>query len=327
MTCPLPRDVLEEALGVRQFSLREVRGGYSKQVYEALCGEDRRMLYLWQRPYAGALTDNRTEGADYLFSSGVACFLYNSKLLAETGVRTPRVYASGHWERGGVSYAVVERLPGVSLEQYRSEGGDLAAVGCKITELLQRLSACRRAFYGPPLETRPYPLPPEQLALRFYLEELRIASALDPGARRLRPRLEARLRRLAQKAGLEPLADYGLIHGELTPPHVFLLQNGELALIDLEGATFFDAAFEWAAVSLHYGGAVPTPSSVDRNRLALYRLCLRIGYLSCAVDFLAHVDAQSDFFQGLRDGTLRALQTAKDNPVQSSEQVKGGATT
>ncbi len=307
-TCPLPRALLEEALGVRQFCLREIRGGISKRVYEVDTGAEQRMLYLWLPPHPGALTENRSAGAEALFPEGLPYLLYNTRLLENAGVRTPKIFRSGRWEAGGASYAIVERLQGVSLEQYRNEGGSLAEVSGMLTGILDRLASCRRAFYGPPLETEPYPLPPERLALRFYKEELRIASEMDPETRAIRSRLESRLERLAQRAAGAPLGSYGLIHGELTPQHVFLLEDGGLALIDIEGAKYFDEAYEWAVVGLHYGQAVQAPAAIDRNRLELYRLCLQIGYLSTAVEYLAHVDDTDRFFQGVRDGNLAALQ-------------------
>ena len=83
--------------------------------------------------------------------------------------------------------------------------------------------------------------------------------------------------------------------------------DGELGLIDIEGAKYFDPEYDWAVVDLLYDGRIPPPEGLDRQRLEFYELCLKIGYLSASSDYLEHVDRKSKLFNGIRAANLLAL--------------------
>lgn len=84
---------------------------------------------------------------------------------------------------------------------------------------------------------------------------------------------------------------FSLIHGELAPPHVFILENGEIGLIDIEGIIFFDIEYNWAVINFIYGDAIPLPKSVNTGKFEFYKLCWKIGHVSAAVDYLVHADS------------------------------------
>jgi hypothetical protein len=98
-----------------------------------------------------------------------------------------------------------------------------------------------------------------------------------------------------------------LIHGELTPQHIFLLDNGELGLIDIEGVKYFDAEYDWAVIDFMYNRRIPLPENIDIKKLNFYELCLTVGYMSGTADYLKNVDSKNEFFINIRKSNLDRL--------------------
>ena len=101
--------------------------------------------------------------------------------------------------------------------------------------------------------------------------------------------------------------EFSLIHGELTPPHVFILENGEIGLIDIEGAKYFDIEYEWAIINLIYGNKIPLPKSINNEKLKFYKLYLKVGDFSVATDYLMNVDGNDKWFRDLRESNMNDL--------------------
>ena len=146
-----------------------------------------------------------------------------------------------------------------------------------------------------------------QLVFDFYAEELRIAAAIDSEISFLKSDLMYLMERKKNEVTDMDKEEYPLIHGELTPPHVYILENGEIGLIDIEGIKYFDIEYDRAVIHLAYGDAIPVPKYICKEKLEFYTLCLKIGHLSVAADYLAHVDKNHPWFRNVRESCLNEL--------------------
>jgi hypothetical protein len=311
MKCPLSDPIISNIIHTASFTLHEIRNGISKRVYRVTTADSSYILYVWLRPFDGALTENKTPGTEFLFPDGFQYFLYNTQLLTDLGVRVPKILSSGHDAAGGFDYALVEFLRGRSFDEYLQSGGDLSRYADQLTGVMNRLSAQKRDYFGVPMEkTRP-DVPAETLAYQFYAEELRIASELDKEVFFIRDKMNDLLK--SKQCAVKPYSTrfYPLVHGELTPPHIFILEDDSLAMIDFEALKYFDREYDWAVIDCVYGGKFSLPSDLDAARFDFYQLCVQIGYLSVAVDYLINVDCADDFFQNLRKYYLNVFQSLK----------------
>lgn len=311
MSCQLPREIISQILSTDNFSIKEIRGGISKQVYKICIGLNMYMLYIWLRPLEGNLTENKTFGADYLFADGFSYFIYNTKYLTDIGIRVPQIIQSGYYEAGGFNYAIVESLKGQSFHEYIEDGNNLSIYADKLTMLMEKLSVQKRSFYGSPMHEKSLDIPAEQLIFNFYTEELRIASELDNEVAYNRERFIDLLKEKLVNIKSSKDRYYSLIHGELTPPHIFILEDKSLAIIDIEAVKFFDIEYDWAVIKLMYGNDIPLPNTINKKRLEFYMLCLQVGYLSVAVDYIKNVDSNDTFFRDLRNGNLLSIMNNK----------------
>ena len=101
--------------------------------------------------------------------------------------------------------------------------------------------------------------------------------------------------------------EFHLIHGELTPPHIFILNNGDVGLIDIEGIKYFDREYDLAVIHFMYGDQIPIPTNINESKMEFYTLCLKIGYVSAASDYHAHIDGDNQYFYNIRQSNLRDL--------------------
>lgn len=307
MSPDLLKGIIEKALNVSGFNMDEIGGGMSKQVYKITTQADSFILYIWRRPYDNRLTENQTRGIEYLFPDGFKYFVHNSKLLSDLGIRVPYILTAGRHDEGGFDYAIVECFKGQSMADYMGSGGNMAAAADKITAVMDRMAAEKRAFYGPPKESEPNDISAVQLVFNFTAEELNIASKLDNEVSALRPAVLQLMQKKMSEIDERKTREFSLIHGELTPPHVFMLEDGEIGLIDVEGVKYFDVEFDWAVVDFAYGGTIPLPKSLDAEKFEFYKLCWKIVNVSAAVDYLVHVDGNHQWFKNTRQDILRDL--------------------
>lgn len=126
MKCPLPKESIKELLRIQDFNIVEIRGGFSKQVYKISTQTESYMLYIWLRPYDGALTENQIDGVEFLFQDGFQHFMYNTELLCNIGVRVPKIITYGHYRDSDFNFAIVECFKGISLDEYMQSGGDIS---------------------------------------------------------------------------------------------------------------------------------------------------------------------------------------------------------
>jgi hypothetical protein len=294
--CLLPYDFIKSKLHGKDFSLTEVRAGIGKQVYKINTDSDIFMLYLWHKPYDGTLTENIAEGCEYLYRDGYDCFLYNTKLLTDIGIKVPAIINTRHYE---VNYAVVEFFHGKNMDEYQETGGDIKNISEKITEMMTKMDNHTRSWYGSPLIDNAIDISSEQLMFNYYSHELDIAAGFDKQVKVLQPSIQQVLSTHFNKVNIGVKEEYSLVHGELMPPHIFILNNGKIGLVDIEGLKYFDKEFDWAVLDMMYDGEIKLPSDINSKRLDFYKLCLKIGYISVAVDYLKNVDNTHEFFHEL----------------------------
>jgi hypothetical protein len=267
------------------------------------------MLYIWKRPFNAGMTENTTEGCEYLFPDGYEYYIYNTQLLNETGVRVPQIIGTGFSDSLGCHYAIVEFFNGCSLADYLQNGGKIDKIASKIKEITTKLSKKTRNFYGSPLITTANKISAVTLAYNFYIEELRIASVIDSEIAMYQDSIILVLQNAKNKINEKDNGSFVLIHGELTPEHIFLLDNGELGVIDIEGIKYFDCEYDWAVIDFMYNRKVPLPDNIDIKKLDFYELCLTVGYMSGSADYLKNVDAANEFFINVRKSNLEKLKT------------------
>lgn len=307
--CELPQSVIQADLNLNRFSLEKVANGISKKVYIVTDDHgNRTILYIWQKPFLG-LTGAHTEGLDYLYAEGFEYFCHNTRLLTDIGIRVPRIIKTGHFSANdNFAYAYVECFEGVSLQEYL-QYGRIKDVSDKVGAELKKFYACGRDYYGPPIFSTGHTKSCQQLCYEHAVEELGIACGLDSDVEGIKNLVCRQLNNFmvifSRQAGP---AGYTLIHGEATPQHIWLLNDGTIGFIDIEGVKYFEIEFEYALLEMLYSYLpAGNPEDYDRNKVLFYRLYHRICWLSVAVDYLQHVDKNSQFFIKLRRIMLREL--------------------
>lgn len=308
MNCPLPNEVIEKAINTSNFYIDEIRGGISKQVYKITTQTDSFILYIWLRPYDGNLTENHTKGVEYLFPDGFRYFVYNTKLLTDIGVRVPYIISAGHYDDGDFDYAIVECFKGQSLDDYMKNGGNVEAVAVLISAVMNRMAVKKRNYYGSPIETKRNNISAAQLVFNFYAEELNIASKIDNEVADLQYKILDLMKLKMNEIVETDTQEFSLIHGELTPSHVFILDNGEIGLIDIEGVKYFDREYDWAVINFMYGDKIPLLVNINLKKLEFYKICLKVGYVSVAADYLVHIDSNNEWFKNIRESNLWDLE-------------------
>lgn len=307
MISQLLKEIIKNTLNTSNFSIEELRGGFSKQVYKITTQADNFILYIWQRPHDNKLTENQTRGIEYLFPDGFTYYTHNSKLLTDLGIRVPHILTAGYHADGDFDYAIVEYFKGQNMYEYMNSVGNTGAVADKIMEVMGRMAAKKRSFYGPPVKNKPIDISPGQLVYDFTAEELNIASKLDKDIADIQPNILHLMQQKMNEITETKNQEYSLIHGELTPDHVYILENGEVGLIDVDGVKYFDVEFDWALINLTYGNMMPIPKSINTEKFEFYKLCWKIEYVSVATDYLINVDGNHNWFRNSREKNLRDL--------------------
>lgn len=307
MKCPLPKETIKQLLRISDFSIIEIRGGISKQVYKISTQTESYMLYIWLRPYDGTLTENQIDDVEYLFPDGFQYFIYNTELLSNIGVRVPKIIASGHYKESDFNFAIIECFKGISLKEYMQSDGNISIFADKIVDTMSKLSMQKRNYYGSPIETKPNNISAAQLIFNFYAEELNIASKLDSEINDLKKNILTLMQNKFSKIVETDNQEYSLVHGELTPPHIFILDDGEIGLIDIEGVKYFDVEYDWAVIDFMYSGKIPLSNNINMKKMEFYKICLKIGYMSVAVDYLMNIDSNNKFFIQLYESHIRDI--------------------
>jgi len=185
--------------------------------------------------------------------------------------------------------------------------GNITAVSDKITDVMNRMAAKKRAYYGPPIINEPNGISAVELVFDFTAEELNIASELDNELAGIKLNILQLMRQKMYEINEIKNQEFSLIHGELLPDHIFILDNDEIGLIDVDGIIYFDIEYDWALINITFGEKMPLPKSVNVEKFEFYRLCWKIIYLSATIDCLVHVDSIYKWHRNIRENYLRDL--------------------
>jgi hypothetical protein len=178
------------------------------------------------------------------------------------------------------------------LALFEAAARRLASAGVRCPEI--RFTDRSRALY------------PADVAVVAQLQEI---AGRDRRAAGAQGRLEEALHSLADSIG--PRAASALVHGELGPDHVLLGRRGELVLIDIEGAMYFDVETEHVWMRMRFGGHYPklSPGGLDEDRLRFYQLCMHLDLVAGPLRIAGTSHPEREWFRSVAEHHLqRALQ-------------------
>jgi hypothetical protein len=266
------------ALGRRLTGTERLRGGTKKGVYRLILDDgDTAIAYVWNADEDYWPDTGSDARLPFGHATALDLFTAAHEALSEVGTRVPELYFTGSGSHVDGDVAVVEDVRGGTLESLvaadRARG---TAVLARLGDAVRAAHAARRSEYGRPAHPLTGP-PVPQLVLDRALDHLAESARRVDRIAAVEDRLHAEL--LARFAAVRPRAEYGLIHGELGPDHVFVSDAGEAVLIDIEGAMYFDVEWEHAFLELRFGDDYPALAvpGLDPDRLRFYRLAM---YLS-----------------------------------------------
>lgn len=107
-------------------------------------------------------------------------------------------------------------------------------------------------------------------------------------------------------AAVSPRTEYGLIHGELGPDHVLVVDHGEPVLIDIEGVMFFDVEWEHAFLELRFGDDYRhlKATDLDDDRMRLYRLAMYLSLVAGPLRLLDGDFPHRESMHAIVDGNI-----------------------
>lgn len=280
--------VAHAAFGRDLRDVDRLRGGTKKGVYRLVLDDGTTgVAYVW----SAAEDYWPVHEPDPLFgnATGRDLFLTAHTALADAGVGVPRLIMADR------DVVVVEDLGGEFLEKLLREGRGAVALE-RLHADVQVLHRMRSPRYGRPSALLPLDAPPlPDVVLQRALGHLTECCVRVPRIAAERHRLETAL--IERHAAIAPRAEYGLIHGELGPDHVLVVDDRPV-LIDIEGIMFFDVEWEHAFLELRFGPHYRPIDGLDPARLTLYRLAM---YLSLVEGPLRLLDGDFPHRDGMRD--------------------------
>ncbi|MEU1343146.1 phosphotransferase family protein [Streptomyces sp. NPDC090075] len=303
-----------EALGRAPAAVTRLRGGSKKGVYRLALDNGRSAIaYVWspEEDYWGpADADIRDP---FAHASGLGLFLSAHDLLTELGVRTPRLlFADEDAEHLPAYAAVVEDVRGGSLELLlRSDPGAARVPLARLAGTLGVLRECVSAGYGKAAlveeGSKPIGNSCEQVVADRAVHDIAEVAARDPRVRAVRDALAERVHQLYDR--IEPREHASLVHGELGPDHVLVTEDGDPALIDIEGLMYFDAEWEHVFLQLRFGPAYDLlrTADLDEDRMELYRLAMHLNLVAGPLRLLDGDFPERETMREIAESNLRRV--------------------
>ncbi|MFG2939936.1 phosphotransferase family protein [Streptomyces sp. NPDC048282] len=303
-----------EALGRAPAAVTRLRGGSKKGVYRLALDNGRSAIaYVWspEEDYWGpADADIRDP---FAHASGLGLFLSAHDLLTELGVRTPRLlFADEDAEHLPAYAAVVEDVRGGSLEMLlRSDPGAARVPLARLAGTLGVLRECVSAGYGKAAlveeGSKPIGDSCEQVVADRAVHDIAEVAERDPRVRAVRDALAERVHQLYDR--IEPREHASLVHGELGPDHVLVTEDGDPALIDIEGLMYFDAEWEHVFLQLRFGPAYDLlrTADLDEDRTELYRLAMHLNLVAGPLRLLDGDFPEREPMQEIAESNLRRV--------------------
>ncbi|WP_045739747.1 phosphotransferase family protein [Actinoplanes rectilineatus] len=266
----------------RLIRVDRLTGGTKKGVYRLhLDDATTVILYVWAPDESYWPTSSVVPDDPFTDASGSELFAVSHAALTAAGVRVPRLLTMDCEGRHlGTDIALVEDVGSLRLETVMET--DPARAAGLLTDLgatLGRMHTTTGPRYGKVAEVQ-HAEERESTSVQRLAEDVIVDRALlhlDLTAAReerlaeAHGQIAAHVREL--RAAVRPRQEYGLVHGELGPDHVFVTPAGEPVLIDFEGLAWFDVEWDHAWIEMRFGDRYPdlNPVALDPDRMALYR--------------------------------------------------------
>ncbi|ARQ67571.1 phosphotransferase family protein [Streptomyces marincola] len=272
--------------GRRLAAVERVAGGTKKGVYRLVMDDATTAIaYVWDEAENHWPTSEGDDDLTDPFSPGLGLDLFEAAhgRLGALGVRVPAIrFVDRVDAHGPADLAIVEDIPGESLEELLARDPDAAApVMDRLAESLEAMRGHRASAYGKVAVVdaggTSRGTSCEGVVLDRALRDLAEAASRDPRIAGARDRLEKRLLGLA--AAVRPRTEYAVVHGELGPDHVLVDAEGNPVVIDIEGLMYFDVEWEhvFLHIRLHDAYRPLRVDGLDEDRLALYMLAQRLS--------------------------------------------------
>ncbi len=289
-----------EVVGGRVAGVDRLRGGSKKGVYRVRFVDGPGVIvYRWADEED--FWPEATGSGVFAHASGAGLFLAARGVLAEVGVRVPRLLAA----EGDL--AVVEDVSGGTLESLFA--ADPARARVVVGDLARHLGLMR-AHRSPGYGRVGQAVVTEPSCAEVVLE--RALGDLDEAARRdgRVERAYAGLRELLieLRGRVVPRAEFGLVHGELGPDHVLVDGDGRAVLIDIEGLMFFDVEWEHVFLRLRFGAFYEglATAGLDPVRSDFYDLAMRMSLVAGPLRLLDGKFPEREFMVKVVENNLRA---------------------
>jgi hypothetical protein len=316
------RPVVRAAFGRDRplLGVERLAGGSKKGAYRLTMDDgDTALVYAWDDSedyWQGVLPEGTGDPAGpFSHASGLALFEAAARRLASAGARCPELLFT---DRSRALYpadiAVVEDVAGGSLEALLEKDPVAAERPLSVlADWLAAMAAIRSPSFGKVAFVDAGGRSPgtscERVMLDGALAQLSEIAGRDRRAADAQGRIEEMLHSLAEP--VEPRAASALVHGELGPDHVLLDRRGEPALIDIEGAMYFDVEVEHVWMRMRFGGqyAKLSRGGLDEDRLRFYQLCMHLGLVAGPLRIAGTSHPEREWFRGVAEHHLhRALQ-------------------
>ncbi|WP_336785346.1 phosphotransferase family protein [Paenibacillus sp. MMO-177] len=269
-------------------TVNRLHGGAQKAVYKVSCDDGFTcILYVWDPSENFILRDDtiesrlKTLGASF----GAELFEYNHKYMSQLGVSLPNVLCVDRTKSSyPFDFAIVEDVGNMDLPNYiLNYPESKKEVLEKLNDMLIKMHTHTTGSYGQlnkaaDIVNQSSTL--EEVVLDHSLQDLEYLSENVASIRKNKDRLTEVLYSLYD--AVPPRKEYGLIHGELGPDHVFVRSNGEPVLIDIEGVKFFDIEYEHSFMEFRFLDDYNNlrNDNLDAHRLRFYKLHLHMSYAS-----------------------------------------------
>lgn len=279
--------IIRENLGANYNILQIMRiyGGAQKVTYKIECDQNFCcILYVWDNSMNYFNKDTKD---NIIFeSNGLDLFELNNKLLIQNGIRTPRIYYIDRSKNDYLfDFALVEYISGGEIEKYFCADEDTQyKIFTDLDKNIKKMHSVKNKFYGNLKVQKSYEGRSEKLLLNKTLEDIQYSSKFNEGILKNRLMLIQKIQELYNR--IKPRNEYVFIHRELGPNHVFVDENLNTYLIDIESAMFFDIEYEHSFLKLRFGENYKylTVNNLDLDRLRFYKLHLHISCLSGALE-------------------------------------------
>ncbi|QYR24385.1 aminoglycoside phosphotransferase family protein [Paenibacillus sp. sptzw28] len=290
---------------------RKMRGGAQKVVYKLECTEGLAfILYVWDLSM-NYFEQEKRENGETEESYGSRQFEANTELLTRLGIRTPAIYYINHErDRYPFDFAIVEYVSGTDIAAYYDADPRIRdKVFGELAEMLAVMHSCKSPVHGSVTAEPRKTDSCQTLIYKNARRQLSYASRYMDDIARNESEIIRRFDDLL--AAIEPRHEFGFIHGELGPDHVFVSDRLEPYLIDIEGCEYFDIEHEHTFLQLRFQDSIYNRylkhAGLDPHRMNFYKLHHHVSITSGGLKLLHRGFHDQEFARGIADYNSRMV--------------------